>query len=525
MAGSDTIVTKFAGLQERLYASEQSNEWSDDDFNQVLELLGSDAETPLMIRLRSFELVGKYSKHFPALLKNAFGVVLAQYNAAEATQKQSIAKFVDGMLKPVSVTVDGNTTTVSVVHDHGAGLLQQKFEAGDEEAAKTSTELLTKMGSADPKGMALVCTDVLHEATEEKYREFVMKYLVKDVLQAHKKALAASPESEMAIKDRISTLLHDVNKDEFTELLKGLTGLKIAHNKEVFGPQGIVDILSSLIDTSADVDLENAEWMTDRTLGIIQVTCPFFGEGVQDRVLMDYLVNKWVVPENVFGKVSEEHSVQILHRLCDVAKYCSPEVAATVLPALWSVADKHIPQVVGEDEQVEVNYTFAEAFLYVLGELGGKAEEKFAEVTGVKVRKSLADAKAAAASTIKTKEEIEAEKSFKERMTTLVNAGGKLLVQVQAAKKTLTTEKVPFGDAKFKEVIGILRTIENVIALAKPLAESYAHFGSVASLSWRKPAGGKGKGGKGGKGKAIDIGDGLTKKTGKGGQVVFQKTH
>eukprot|EP00659_Diplonema_papillatum_P013382 gene13382-20603_t len=131
------------------------------------------------------------------------------------------------------------------------------------------------MTVADPKTVAVACSAALQAetATNEAWRDFVLKHLTSEVLTKQKAQLAASKDAELTVKDEINKLLHVACKKEFDALFSALTGLKIASDKEAFGLQGCVDVLSSLIDTNAEVDL-GTEWQVERTLSIIQNTVP-----------------------------------------------------------------------------------------------------------------------------------------------------------------------------------------------------------------------------------------------------------
>ena len=283
--------------------SETSNEWAEADYQALIALVGHDANK--VVQLRSIELTAKYAKHFPQFLNQAYSANLALETSATDNQvRQQVLKFVDSFLKPVTQTAEDGTVTNqnTIVAENAEEILKKCFKEEDENAkaaakatlqkvcfatckktpraVHTHTHTHTQFVAADLKSVALVATAILvkepesAEAEEEAWREYVFKFFTGDLLQGKRKELAALPAVEVALKDEVGKLLHSVGKPEYTVLLSSLRNLKIAQDKEVFGEQGLLDLISTIVDTSGDLRTMES-WEVDRTLGIIQSAVPF----------------------------------------------------------------------------------------------------------------------------------------------------------------------------------------------------------------------------------------------------------
>ncbi|KAJ9454175.1 Apoptosis inhibitor 5-like protein API5 [Diplonema papillatum] len=490
------FVDKVAGLQERLYNSEtQTKEWSAEDYKGVLEIM-STKDAPKMILVRCMDMAAKYGKHFPDLVQEGFERLLSFADSGEATLKTQALKHLDTFLKPSE-----GASAAPVISKHAPELLQKKFEALDNEtpASKFAAELLAKMTVADPKTVAVACSAALQAetATNEAWRDFVLKHLTSEVLTKQKAQLAASKDAELTVKDEINKLLHVACKKEFDALFSALTGLKIASDKEAFGLQGCVDVLSSLIDTNAEVDL-GTEWQVERTLSIIQNTVPLLGKNKhsEDKVFTQYLINKWVSPTNVFSKASDAHRMQILQCLCDVSPHCTEAVAKECLPPMYELLCRYLPEKPkeGDAPPADLNFTVVECLLYSLYALGKKAPDSFAEVTGIKAKLTLDEAKKAAATVVKTKEDIDREKPFKDRLSSAHDATAKMQVQLASAKAKLAADKSGSAEikARLETITKALNNLQNVVALASAVKGAHPHFPDV-HLPWQPRAGQKRK--------------------------------
>eukprot|EP01064_Diplonema_japonicum_P039204 TRINITY_DN977_c0_g2_i1.p1 TRINITY_DN977_c0_g2~~TRINITY_DN977_c0_g2_i1.p1 ORF type:complete len:566 (+),score=146.93 TRINITY_DN977_c0_g2_i1:44-1699(+) len=473
-------VEKFATLQEQLYASETSNEWVDANYQGIVDML-SDDKAPKAILLRSHELAAKYAPKFPALSKDAFSAAMQQVEQGDVTVVHAVMKKIDGYLSVPGVVLEK-------APEYLLSLYEKRGAADAEQACKSVETILNKMAATSPAILAKTCVELLlaEGATTEAWRDFILKYLTTNVLEEQKAALAASPESEIEVKDAISKLLHVVSKKEFSVLLNGLTTLAISQPKGQFGPQGIVATLASLIDLEADVDF-TVLWQIERSLSIITTAVTHFSEGIVDNAFTKYLVTKCVAPEGVFEQATPAHSVAVLQKLCEVAPYCSEEAAAECVKALYPILLKSLPE---SEESTDINFTFLECLMIAISSLGRKAPDAFAEVSNVKVGADVKAAQAAAASEIKSKECLDAERDLKAKMTNLQSAISRIMLQLNNAKTQLqkAPEKTAASKAKIAEIFSVLPNLQAVVLLAKPFSDTYPHFPPASFRpSWVKP--------------------------------------
>ena len=210
-----------------------------------------------------------------------------------------------------------------------------------------------------------------------------------------------------------------------------------------------------------------------------------------------YLIEKCISNAEGFASATEDHRVQILMRLSEVLANLPEENLEAALVALFPVTLQVLPAQPEEGAAApEIDFAVVECLLHSVIVLGKRVPEKFAELAGCKVKANAADAKSAAAASIKSKEEIEAEKAFKERIKFIHDRAAEVLLQLSQARQKLQQTAVSENrDALLAELRTSIPLLEHVTTMCRPLAEQYAHFPPTTPLSWRPR---RNKGGKGG---------------------------
>ena len=196
-------------------------------------------------------------------------------------------------------------------------------------------------------------------------------------------------------------------------------------------------------------------------------------------------MSKWIANPEVFEKASPKHAVQILRRLCEVAPFCTEETAARCLPVVFDLTSRYIPERVEGAEKPDVNFTFAECILTTLIELGKKNATALEEASKVKFHANAAEAKTYSAKTLKSKEEIDREKPWKEKMKFLVEVTTEILTQLSSAETSLAAGHSDRKEQKLREIRSIIPNLKAVLNLGNGLGDINPYFNQI-NRSWEK---------------------------------------
>eukprot|EP00755_Sulcionema_specki_P035581 Sspe_Gene.105166::Locus_82207_Transcript_1_1_Confidence_1.000_Length_853::g.105166::m.105166 len=251
---SNTHIDTYQKIEASLFECSQKGEgWKDGDIVEALQLL---AEKPAKnILVRTVELICKYARNFPLHQATACAAIIELCKNEEPMYRQIILRnIVDVVRGPGTTCVAPLVGKVVVELFKLKKLCSKQPEQLQSVGHVDST--LAKLVAIAPAAVVHQCVEAIctSEAEEEReWREEMQEFVLKEVLGKQK---AIPVDQEMQIKDDIFKLLQEVStENDLKALIPGLTCLRIFQpsNKEL-GPQGVVDILQSLVNVTADVD-------------------------------------------------------------------------------------------------------------------------------------------------------------------------------------------------------------------------------------------------------------------------------
>eukprot|EP01062_Namystynia_karyoxenos_P042114 TRINITY_DN30743_c0_g1_i1.p1 TRINITY_DN30743_c0_g1~~TRINITY_DN30743_c0_g1_i1.p1 ORF type:complete len:639 (+),score=198.69 TRINITY_DN30743_c0_g1_i1:66-1919(+) len=513
-------VSIISQAQEQLLRSEEqgaSAQWDEAGFARLLGTLEGGAELPRHLAARVVTLGCRYGARFPPPTREraaqaAVRVCLSP--GADARLRQQALREAHGLCAHGPGYGERSQAAVSAVV---LALLADRLRAAkaaagapapdgggaspsaaalQAPAAAAAAAALDRVMEADPAGTLVAMLDLLclpedQEQGEEaeELRESALSHLSSHLMVKHQGLVQSTPGLEDTLRHAAVGLLRRAAGRELPRLLGALSAPPSGGGAGL-SPQGIADALEALI---AEGDAAGVQ----RALDTAESAAPYLARGADAAGLFLRLVTRWGLPIERGELQAADATRTVLHRrTADLAAGCSPQRAGGCLSAFAPLAELALPappraDAAPESAAPDFNFTLAECALVTLLRLGRKAPAEFPKITGLEVHASEQAARTAAAQHVKSKELIDRERPWRERLRHAAESSESMLGELSRVRSVLLNGNQTGAGrcARLARLEGAAEGLRNIQALCAPLQESSPYWAAAAPVgSWERPA-------------------------------------
>jgi hypothetical protein len=233
---------------------------------------------------------------------------------------------------------------------------------------------------------------------------------------------------------------------------------------------------SELLDLLADINanFSISEEALAKLTTCTQSAAEFYQRGASSEKFTEIIATK-ALPG--YGEMKEQHQVEFIQRLTEIAPHLNATDAKILLPPLYDLILTQIPlpPAIGEGqlEDPKINFSIVESALYIFHTLAAKAPGSLRGICGINVMTGQP-------SSMSTELAVDKKKDLDKRLKHLEETTSKNYVQpMEVVRKNLLKATTP-EDIQKKNIIDIaLKATHNVLLLSQNLLHKNPTFGAI----------------------------------------------
>eukprot|EP00026_Physarum_polycephalum_P006046 Phypoly_transcript_06086.p1 GENE.Phypoly_transcript_06086~~Phypoly_transcript_06086.p1 ORF type:complete len:589 (-),score=107.81 Phypoly_transcript_06086:81-1763(-) len=346
-----------------------------------------------------------------------------------------------------------------------ADILGQLLQAEQQVEVDRVKQSLVSLLLQDLKGtLTALFSQTLSE--DEGLRVKAIAFIFEKVVPMREE-INKTEDSQKSVAENVKRVLpHVVSAKEFQLFTDLLCSLKI-YSK---GPAA-----SELLELLADINANftaSEEGLAKLTT-CIQSAAEFYLRGATSEKFLGILATK-ALP--VFATMKEQHQVELIQRLTEIAPHLNATDAKTLMPPLYDLILTQIPlpPTAGEaQEDPKINFSIVESALYIFHTLAAKAPGLLRGLCGINVVTGQP-------SSMSTELAVDKKKDLDARLKHLEETTSKNYIQpMEVVRKSLVKATTP-EEIQKKNIIEIaLKATHNVLLLAQNLSHKNPIFGAI----------------------------------------------
>jgi len=231
----------------------------------------------------------------------------------------------------------------------------------------------------------------------------------------------------------------------------------------------LLDLLADINDSFVATEEASAKLTT-----CVQSAADFYQRGATSEKFTGILASK-ALP--AFEEMKEQHQVELIQRLTEIAPHLNAADAKTLMPPLYALILTQIPLPPaageGQPEDPKINFSIVESALYIFHTLSAKAPGSLRGICGINVVTGQP-------SSMSTELAVDKKKDLDARLKHLEETTSKNYVQpMEVVRKSLSKPVSP-EEIQKKNIIDVaLKATQNVLLLARNLLHKNPTFGAI----------------------------------------------